>query len=444
MAAARADRRRRGGEPIHSAPRGASNGGQGVRGAGAGHVRTHAMALSAVGVASALGAVAAFVFQILTARSLGTADFGLLAAFFSIVNVAAIGSSAVQNSVAVETAAAPSSRASGIRRQIPADALVIGAGGGLLVAALAPRIADALGANVSIVLAAAATIPLSFLFASFVGRVQGSGRAAVAVGWSTASLLLRVLFVAPLMALGVGVGGAAGAVLAATGLATVGAAFAARNVPGPTRTVFTVDGATIITITVALAWLTSADVFFLRMLAPADTAGSYASVAVLVKAAFILPSTLSLYLLPRFARNRGRSRLTWLGVGVSVLASAGVSVLLLGVFAVAGEPIINLLYGSAYSGAASLLVPVVAAYIPWIILQGLLIQLIADASRLAALSLCAAVVVQAFVFVRFLPDVASALTGFGVLGAVLCVVLIVVVVAKVNRSGRSLIDEQSS
>ncbi|WP_323986360.1 MATE family efflux transporter [Microbacterium plantarum] len=395
-------------------------------------------------MASALGAVAAFVFQIVTARSLGTADFGLLAAFFSIVNVAAIGSSAVQNSVAVETAAAPRSGGTGLRRQIPTDALVIGVGGGLLVAALAPWIADALGANLSVVFAAAATIPLSFLFASFVGRVQGSGRAAAAVGWSTASLVLRVLFVAPLMLLGLGVGGAAGAVLAATGIATIGAALAARSVPGPTRTIFTGDGATIVTITVALAWLTSADVFFLRMLAPADVAGSYASVAVLVKAAFILPSTLSLYLLPRFARNRGHSRLTWLGVGVSVLASAGVSLLLLVIFAVAGGPIIDLLYGPAYASAVSLLVPVVAAYIPWIILQGLLIQLIADASRLAAVSLCAAVVVQALAFVRFLPDVAFALTAFGVLGAILCAVLIVVVVAKVNRSGRSLTHEQSS
>ncbi|MDQ1137590.1 O-antigen/teichoic acid export membrane protein [Microbacterium sp. SORGH_AS 1204] len=397
-----------------------------------GHVRAHAAALGSVGIASIVGAAAAFAFQILTARLLGTADFGLLAAFFSIVNVAAIGSSALQNSVAVQTAAdGEASEHSGWR--IPVDALLVGLLGGGVVVAAAPALSTALGASVGVVIAAAVSIPLSFLFAAYVGRIQGAGRATAAVGWSTASLILRVLLAVPALLLGAGVGGAAGAVVAATGVAALGAAFAARRAPSPRRSIFSADGATIMVITIALAWLTSADVFFLRMLAAPDLAGEYASVAVLVKASFILPSTLSLYLLPRFARNRESVDLTRVGVYASIGVSAAAGLVLLLAFWLAGGLVIDIVFSDAYAGAKALLVPIAAAYVPWIILQGLLIQLISDASRPAAAALLVAVGIQAVVFVGLLPDVTAALTAFSALGWVLCGVLVAAMMIKLRR-----------
>ncbi|MGC0368031.1 lipopolysaccharide biosynthesis protein [Microbacterium sp. SLBN-111] len=404
-----------------------------------GHVRAHAVALAAVGVASAVGAIAAFAFHVVTARFLGAADFSLLAAFWSIVNVAAIGSSALQNSVAVETARLGAVRAAPSRFRLPLDAVVVGLAGGVLVSVLSPLLASALDANTAIVLTAAVTVPLSFLFAAYLGRIQGTGRAAATVGWSTASLVFRVVLAVPALVLGAGVGGAAGAVVAGTGLAVIGAAVSARRAPAPSRSIFTADGVTIMVITVALAWLTSSDVFFMRMLTPPDFAGAYASVAVLVKSSFILPSTLSLYLLPRFARNRGEADLTRLGVLVSLLASAAAAVAVVVVFLLIGGPLIDVLYGSAYAEAKSLLLPVAIAYVPWIVLQGLLIQLISDASRAAAVVLVIAVGVQAAVFFAFLPAMGPALIGFGVLGAVLCAVLLLTIgqrLARVRRAAR--------
>lgn len=398
------------------------------------HLRSHATALGSVGVASIVGAVAAFVFQIVTARLVGPDDFGLLAAFFSIVNVAAIGSSALQNSVAVQTAAGgqSSSVRSGVR--VPVDALIVGLAGGILVVVISPLLAEALGSSLGIVVGAAISIPLSFLFAAYVGRIQGAGRATAAVGWSTASLVLRVLIAVPALLLGAGVGGAVGAVVAAAGLATVGAAVTARRTPAPARSIFTADGTIIMLITIALAWLTSADVFFLRILAPASLAGEYASVAVLVKASFILPSTLSLYLLPRFARNRDSVELTRVGVFASIGLSAAAGLALLLAFWLVGGPVVDIVLSGGYAGAKPLLVPIAAAYVPWIILQGLLIQLVSDASRVAAVALVVAVGVQAAIFLGLLPDLGAALVAFGALGWVMCGVLVAAIMVKLRRT----------
>ena len=398
-----------------------------------GHVRSHATALGSVGVASIVGAVAAFVFQIVTARLVGPDDFGLLAAFFSIVNVAAIGSSALQNSVAVQTAGGSESTTVRAKMRVPVDALIVGLAGGILVLVLSPLLADALGSSLGIVVAAAVSIPLSFLFAAYVGRIQGAGRATAAVGWSTASLVMRVLIAVPVLLLGAGVGGAAGAVVAATGFATLGAAVTARRTPAPRRSIFTADGTTIMIITIALAWLTSADVFFLRVLAPASVAGEYASVAVLVKASFILPSTLSLYLLPRFARNRESVELTRVGVFASIGVSAAAGLALLLAFWLVGGAVVDIVLAGGYAGAKPLLVPVAAAYVPWIILQGLLIQLISDASRVAAVTLVAGVGAQAAIFFGFLPDLGATLLAFGALGWVLCGVLVAVIMVRLRR-----------
>ncbi|MCI9857707.1 hypothetical protein [Microbacterium proteolyticum] len=399
-------------------------------------MRTHVVALASVGVASAVGAVAAFAFHLLTAR-LGAADFSILAAFWSIVNVAAIGSSALQNSVAVEAARLTASEAPPSKFRLPLDAVVVGVAGGLAVALFSPLLAAALSANVSIVLAAAVTVPLSFLFASYLGRIQGTGHAFAAVGWSTASLVFRVVLALPALALGAGIGGAVGAVVAGTAFAVLGAALSARRTPAPSRSIFSRDGATIMVITVALAWLTSSDVFFMRIFTEPDFAGAYASVAVLVKASFILPSTLSLYLLPRFARNRGKADLMRLGVAVSVGASAAAAAAVVLVFALAGNVLIDVLYGAAYAAAKNLIVPVAVAYVPWIILQGLLIQLISDASRVAGLILVVAVGAQAVLFMTLLPAIGGVLIAFGVLGALLCVGLLATIMLRLSRQRRT-------
>lgn len=399
------------------------------------HVRSHARGLSAVAVASAVGILASFAFQILSARYLAPADFGLLSAFFVIVNVAAIGSSSLQNSVTVHTAAELSAPdASPRRRRWPVDALVLGLVGGLLVAAAAPWLAASLDTTAAVVIAAAVTVPLSFVFADALGLLQGSGSVAQAVWWSTIAQVARVALALIAVIVATGLVGIIGAVVVAIALAVAGAVWAARRTPRPRAAVFSVAGITIVVLTVAFAWLTASDVIFLRAGAPETVAGMYASVTVLVKTGFLLPATLSLYLLPRFVRNRGNISLSRLGVLVTLLLSVATGLTMIAVFAVLGPWLIVFLYGAPYADAAALLVPTALAYLPWIAAQGMLIKMTSSASIAASSLLVVAVAAQWLWFTLTVPDVAAMLAGLGALGVVVLAGFLVIDVVAARRT----------
>lgn len=401
------------------------------------HFRNHARGLSVVAVASVLGILAAFAFQVLTARYLGAADFGLLASFLVIVNVAAIGSSALQNSVTVRTASDLAGQISSDvhpRRRRPVDALVLGAGGALVVAALAPWIAGSLGTSPSVVVGAAVTIPLSFVFADSVGLLQGSGQVSRAVWWSTLSQLFRVVFAIIVVVIGVTLWGIIGAVLAALVVAVIGATWSARSVPRPRESVMSRTGMTIIVLTVAFAWLTSSDVLFLRAGGPADLAGYYAAVTVLVKTGFLLPATLSLYLLPRFVRNRENLRLSRLGVLVTLGLSVATSAAMILVFALFGGWIMGLLYGNGYAPAIALLAPTALAYLPWIAAQGVLIKITSSASIGGAIAIAIAVGCQWAAFALLVPDVYAMLVAQGVVGALVLAAFLLIDLSPARRS----------
>lgn len=395
-----------------------------------GHIRSHARGLSAVALASMVGVLAAFVFQIVSARYLGTADFGLLVAFLNIISVAAVGSSSLQNIITVQTAAtiaegrAPSPRL-GRRRRVPWEAIVMGGIGGVALAVSAPLIAGALDTTTVVVLAAAACIPLSFVFADALGLLQGSGDVARAVWWSTVSLVGRILLLVLAIAFGYGVAGVIGAVVAATALSVVGALFSARRVPRPAEGAFTLDGLTIVLLTVTFAWLTASDVIFLRAGAPEATAGAYAAVTVLVKAGFLVPSTLSLYLLPRFVRARDNPRLARIGVLTTLGLSIATSLATVLVFVLTGPWLIDLLYGTAYADASTLLVPVALAYAPWMAAQGMLIKMTSTASKGGAAVLVVAVLIQWLAFQFLVPDIAGMLSWFAGIGVVTLVAFLV-------------------
>lgn len=387
-----------------------------------GHIRSHARGLSAVALASVLGVLAAFGFQIVSARYLGAADFGLLAAFLNIVSVAAVGSSSLQNIVTVQTAATlvhgdALPTGASVRRRIPWEAIIMGGSGGIVLAALAPVIANALDTTTVVVLAAAACIPLSFVFADALGLLQGSGDVAQAVWWSTISLMSRIVLLVLAIALGYGISGVIGSVVAATALSVVGAVWSARRVARPAEGAFTVDGITIVLLTVSFAWLTASDVIFLRAGAAESVAGAYAAVTVLVKAGFLVPSTLSLYLLPRFVRTRDNPRLARVGVLATLGLSIGTSLAMVLLFALAGPWLIHLLYGEAYAGASALLVPVALAYMPWMAAQGMLIKMTSTASRGGAIVLAVAVVAQWIAFQLALPNVTAMLGWFAGIGS---------------------------
>src|SRR6218665_2708429 len=169
--------------------------------------RSHLGGLMQVGIATAVGAAAALVFQVIAAQHLGPADFGLLATFYAIVTVITYGSASLQNSVAVHaatTAATPTDRrnTTGFRRRIPTAALTTGALGAVVLASMTPFLAPTLNVTPVVILATAIYLPLSFVFADTVGLIQGTGRSATAVWLTTISIVARILFVIIAFALG--------------------------------------------------------------------------------------------------------------------------------------------------------------------------------------------------------------------------------------------------
>jgi len=382
-----------------------------------GHVRTHAKPLLGVAFASGIGILASFAFQFVTLRYLSPADFGLLAAFFVIVNVAAIGSASLQSAVAVQTAAVmpETPRRRGLRAKIPVEALTLGVGGGAVVALLSGWLAAALGTTPLVIMAAAASIPLSFVFADAVGLLQGIGRVGAAVRWSTLSQASRVVFAVLGIVLATGLGGMIGAVLAALVFAVLGALWTSRRIPRPATGVFSASGLTIVALTVSFAWLTNSDSFFLRAGAPEQMAGLYAAALVFVKTGFLLPTTLSLYLLPRFVRNRENAALSRLGVWVTLGLSGGTGLAMILFFALFGRWLLAFLAPSSID-AAIYLVPAAIAYLPWIAAQGMLIKMTSIASGSAALLLVVAIFAQAVSFLLVIPDITAMLILFGAIG----------------------------
>lgn len=389
------------------------------------HAASHAVPVLVIAAATVIGALCALLFQVLSARALGPEGFGLLAAFLAILNVAAIASSALQNSVAVATAEAlayPGPEERPRSRWVPGDATVLGIGGTVVVGALAPLLSRSLDTTVLMVFIAAASIPLSFWLSDAVGILQGTGKSTGAVAWTTVSMLARVALVLVAIALDLGIGGVLASVLLGTGGAALGAYLVSRRVPHPRRSVFTGTGMTVLLMTMCFAWMINADVIILRSTAPADVAGNYASAAILVKAAFMLPSTLSIYLLPRFVRNRDDRGLVRTGerltIGVTMLSGIALAL----VFWLAGELVVGLVYGAKFDQSGEFLVPLALVYLPWITAQSVLIRLTADASRPAALVAAGALCCQAVGFAVVMPDVRAVMWVQAVLGMVVVAV----------------------
>ncbi|MCC2310075.1 lipopolysaccharide biosynthesis protein [Cellulomonas chengniuliangii] len=400
-----------------------------------GYLRRHAGPFATVGVVSVVGIIATTLFHALTGRALGPEAFGLLAAFLSIVNIAAIGASAVQNSVAVATARAlpvnhvpivtpkPTRRWDGTT----IEALILGGGGALIVAAFAPFLADRLATSTLAVYLAALTILPSFLFSVAQGRLQGAAKATAVAGWSTTSQVLRVLLAAGALAAGMGAVSVLVAVLAAVVAVAVAAGWQVRGARLRTNSgVFSAHSVVLILLTLTFAWLTNIDVMLVRIGAPESAAGMFAAAAVIAKMILIVPTTLSLYLLPRFVNRVGDKDTTNFGVNVIMLTVlvSGVAVAL--AMAVLGGPVVSIFFGSGYEDAAAILPWLSLAYLPWAMAQGLLIRLTAAGSRVTLALLAVAAVAQWALATTVLPDLRAMVGVIGGLGLVVCLLMFAV------------------
>ena len=385
------------------------------------------MAVLSIGLAAVVAALATFAFQVTSARAIGPEDFGLLAAFLAILNVAAIASSAMQNTVAVGIAETSISTNAVPTRRGPSEVTLLGTGFAVVVLALTPVLVHLLHTDAVVVLVAVAVIPLCFWLSEAVGVLQGLGRAAEATWWPALALVARVAIMVVALALGLGIAGVLTAVLISTGLGVVVARIPVRRVPRATRRVFTATGLTVLLLSLLLAWLLNSDVIALRVGAPGVVAGTFASAAILVKAVFMLPSTLSVYLLPRFVRNRGNEQLVRVGERVTLGVTAVSGLALAAVFWLFGDLIVRLLYGAAFAQSGGLLFKLSLAYLPWIMAWSVYIRLIARASRPAVAVLVVAAILQGIGFWLAVPDVTALMWVQAVIGVAVLISFFVLV-----------------
>ncbi len=408
-----------------------------------GYLRRHAGALLGIGGLSAAGIVATSAFHVVTGRGLGPAAFGLLAAFLAIVNIAAIGASSLQNSVAVSTASVSAEgerggagfRAGRVMDASTIEALVLGGAVTLATVACAPALADALTTSRLAIYLAAATVLPSFLLSVAQGRLQGSGRILAVATWSTGSQVMRLLLGVAVLAAGLAAVSLLVAVLVSITVVAVGAAYQSRHLllPASTRA-FSGRSGVLILLTLSFAWLTNMEVVLVRIGAPEDVAGTYAAAAVLDKMILLVPTMLSLYLLPRFVARQADGEAARYGVNVVLLTVSAAGLLAVVGTAVVGPLVVRLLFGEGYDLSAELLPWLALAYLPWALVQGVLIRLTANASAPALAVLLVAAGVQAVAIPQVLPDPFNVSVVVGVLGVLVLAFLLLLHL----RSSRSL------
>jgi O-antigen/teichoic acid export membrane protein len=397
----------------------APRGGPTTGGRFSGLLAQHGRAVVEIAIVSGLGIVAAAGIQVVATRGLGPQAFGLLASFLALLNVAALGSAALRNSVAVNAVSAPATEEPPKRRADSSlvEALVLGGLCAVAVLVAAPTLASSTQSSIVAPLIIAVTMIPYFLLARSLGLLQGQRRTSAVVWWSTGSQIAQLAFVSVVLWMGFGVLAVLAAHLLVTILVTVGSGFDARALRAAVGTrPFSATSTVVLLLTIGFAWLTNIDVVLVRSGTPELAGGSYAAAAVLVKITLILPTTLSLYLLPRFASNKANAAMSKLGVSISVGVAALGGLVVLAAFALAARPIVTLLFGSAYGGAADLLPLMALTWIPWAMTQAVLIRIIALASRTGLLVLALAAVLQQIGARLVLPNITEMVVLNGLIG----------------------------
>ena len=409
------------------------------RGPGGGNnIRQHGRPLLEIAIVSGFGILASAGFQVVASRGLGPEGFGLLAAFLAVINIAAIGSAALRNSVAVQIAATAGTYQPSGRRRFDAsliEAAVLGTVFTAVLLVASPGLAGALQSNELALLLAAGTVLPYFLFARSLGLLQGRGRTRSVVWWSTGAQVAQLVLAIVALSLGFGAVGILAMFLGTIVFASFSSSYQTRRLAlSPATIPFSVNSITVVLLTIAFAWLTNVDVILVRSGTTEVMAGSYAAAAVLVKTTLILPATLSLYLLPRFVTNRNNSRVTRLGVNLSLGITLAGGLLIAGLLWVAGAVIVALLFGEGYEVTIGLLPLLALAWVPWAMVQAILVRITSIGSKAGLGVLLLAIAVQWVGVTLLLPNIYAMIIFNGSVGVAVLLLLFAIHLVLARKS----------
>jgi O-antigen/teichoic acid export membrane protein len=403
-----------------------------------------------VAILSALGIVTTLLFQIATARFLSPSEYGLVAAFLAIVNIAAIGAVALQNAVTVQVAKKEivskrnsvnfnSTRSKIMFNKFDAttvEAAGLGLGGALILLLFYKPLSDQLDTQPIVLVAAAATIPMSFFISRDLGILQGSEKTVATVMWSTLSAILRLVLVLVLVLTYQSAGAAIlGVFLALTITFTALWVQVRRTNYKSIHRPFSLASLSVILMSILFAWLTNIEIVFVRALIPSADSGNYAVAASLIKASLIIPGTISLFLLPKLAKQRGNS----LGkpLFATLIFSFAAIILFTGLMYFYGSVLFSLVFGSQYQLSNEFLATVSFTFLPWLLAQALLIKLNAQARFIGIPILVAVAVAQSLMFYQTLPNLEVTIWGNGLIG-ITCFTLMLLLLFLKKKDGAQL------
>jgi O-antigen/teichoic acid export membrane protein len=255
-----------------------------------------------VAILSGIGILATFLFQVATARLLSPSEYGLVAAYLAIVNIAAIGAGALQNAVTVQVAKqingprpSSSSQYSTVIRRLfstfdatTIEAAVLGFSGAILLLIFFKPLSQELHTAPVILVAAAATIPISFFISRDLGILQGKELTVATVTWSTLSAVLRLLLAVLFLLAFQNAGAAILGVFIALVITVIALWIQVKQSNyKSTHRPFNVASVSVIGITILFAWLTNIDIVYVRADLSGTEAGNYAVAASIIKATLI-------------------------------------------------------------------------------------------------------------------------------------------------------------
>jgi O-antigen/teichoic acid export membrane protein len=319
--------------------------------------------------ASAASIVTNYVFLLAAGRMLGSDRYGSLAALLGLIAVVILPATAVQMAVSREIS----------RRVASDDAAEADAFGRAVVRlatrATAPLVVVALVLavpldrllhihSVGVVVLTELTLVTTFVFPAAMGVLQGFQRFRALAAMYVFPQVLRLVLLALTAAVGLRLGGAIFATMAAT-VAGTGAAVAlayeslrrgaAR--PRPNLAPFVRYLTPVAAGVVGIALLTHLDILVVKARLGGDDAGAYGAASAFARVGFFLPATVLAVLFPRTAARQARGEETSDILGRTLLATAAFCGLLALVYAATGVGVVSTTFGSDFAAGGHILAP---------------------------------------------------------------------------------------
>jgi O-antigen/teichoic acid export membrane protein len=330
-----------------------------------GGMRAGAIVLVGVVLANA----SAYLFQLLTARKLGPVEYGDVATLSAVILLVGLPLGGVQAFVARHVARDTSRtgvEASGdLLRGFVSACFLAGSGLAIVLLVLAPFVKHSLSIlnTWAIVFTALFAIP-AFVVTPVLGTAQGLQRFRLVALGMAAPAIARVVMVAITLAAGFGAGAAMGVNLVSGVLAVLIPVYALPEIyyakslrtwrPRVTRGDLR-QLAPVVAGLLAITALSTDDLIVAKAVFASTEAGVYGSGSLMGRAVLYFPAAIVVVLLPKVTHRSATRQDTSGIVGKSIVVTAGFCLGATVFYAVFGDPLVRILFGSKYEAAAGLL-----------------------------------------------------------------------------------------